>query len=574
MTHRMIQTAVIALLAGAVSASSNLHVAGNSTEYDFIVVGGGTAGLTVATRLAQHSFEVAVVEAGSRYEDNSFAAFPAAVVLPSGSDPTTDSPIDWGFVTEEFPGANHRRIHFPRGKCLGGSSALNWMIYQRPSKNAMQLWAQVVNDSSYQFEHALPYFQQSVNFTAPNAAVRLANATADYDAAAFDLRNGGPVQVSYPNYAMPFSTWMKLGVNAMGIEETKDFNSGTLMGSQYCSSTIQPLNQTRSSSDAFLSIDPLPLTVYDNTVAQKVVLDANKRATGVEISGNITLRARREVILSAGAIQSPQLLMLSGIGPEETLRSHAIYVLVDLPGNLREPNGPLGSPIADFLAWEKIPATHRKSFDKEIEDDLSRFPSDWPEAEASSSLNQNLAEQTLTYLMVKNQPRDGYQYASILGTLVAPTSRGSVTIASGNISEPPLINPNWLATETDQRMAVAIFKRVREAFQSRAMAPVVIGEEYFPGPGVQTDEEILEFIRDNVMTIFHPACTCKMGVNTDPMAVVDSQGRVFGTHGLRVIDASAFPILPPGHPQATFYMLAEKLAHQIVQDYDRARDRG
>ncbi|KAF7113794.1 hypothetical protein CNMCM5793_004849 [Aspergillus hiratsukae] len=150
-----------------------------------------------------------------------------------------------------------------------------------------------------------------------------------------------------------------------------------------------------------------------------------------------------------------------------------------------------------------------------------------------------------------DQPKDGYQYASIMGTLVAPTSRGSVTIASGNISEPPLINPNWLATETDQKMAVAIFKRVREAFQSPAMAPVVIGEEYFPGPGVQTDEEILDFIRDNVMTIFHPACTCKMGVESDPMAVVDNQGRVFGTDGLRVIDASAFPILPPGHPQAT-----------------------
>ncbi|KAF7155941.1 hypothetical protein CNMCM6106_007853 [Aspergillus hiratsukae] len=413
MAHRMIQVATVALLAKTIS-TSNLHAAGNSTEYDFIVIGGGTAGLTVAARLAQHSFEVAVVEAGSRYEDNSLAAFPAAVVLPSGSDPKTESAIDWGFVTEEFPGANHRRIHFPRGKCLGGSSALNWMIYQR---DAMQLWAQAVNDSSYQFEQALPYFQQSVNFTAPNATARRANATADYDADAFDLRNGGPVQVSYPNYAMPFSTWMKLGVNDIGIEETKDFNSGSLMGSQYCSSTIQPLNQTRSSSDAFLSTtDSLPLTVYDNTVAQRIVLDANKRATGVQISSNITLRARREVILSAGAIQSPQLLMLSGIGPEGTLRSHAIDVLVDLPGvgqnmwdhpffapsyrvrvdtftsfathlleNLREPNGPLGSPIADFLAWEKIPPAHRKTFDKEIEEDLARFPPDWPEAEASLS---------------------------------------------------------------------------------------------------------------------------------------------------------------------------------------------
>ncbi|RLL93539.1 hypothetical protein CFD26_100767 [Aspergillus turcosus] len=297
----------------------------------------------------------------------------------------------------------------------------------------MQLWAQAVNDSSYLFEQALPYFQRSVNFTSPNAAVRLANATAGYDADAFDVRNGGPVRVSYPNYAMPFSTWMKLGVNDIGIEETKDFNSGSLMG-----------------SDAFLTVtDSLPLIVYDNTVAQRIVLDAKKRATGVQISSNITLRAQREVILSAGAIQSPQLLMLSGNGPEETLRSHAIDVLVDLPGvgqnmwdhpffapsyrvrdtftsfathlleNLRVPNGPLGSPIADFLAWEKIPPAHRKSFDREIEDDLARFPPDWPEEEASLS-DSNLLAQTLTSLPLNtDQPKDGYQYASIMGSALA-----------------------------------------------------------------------------------------------------------------------------------------------------------
>ena len=153
--------------------------------------------------------------------------------------------------------------------------------------------------------------------------------------------------------------------------------------------------------------------------------------------------------------------------------------------------------------------------------------------------------------LLTNQPKDGAQYASILGVLIAPTSRGNVTITSADTSVLPTINPNWLATETDQQVAIAMFRRMREAFQSAAMAPIVIGEEYYPGTSVQTDEQILEFIKNNVMTLWHPAGTCKMGNSTDPLAVIDSQARVRGVTGLRVVDASSFPILPPGHPQST-----------------------
>lgn len=150
-----------------------------------------------------------------------------------------------------------------------------------------------------------------------------------------------------------------------------------------------------------------------------------------------------------------------------------------------------------------------------------------------------------------NQPKDGAQYASILGVLVAPTSRGNVTITSADTSDLPTINPNWLTTETDQQVAIAMFRRIRQAFQSAAMAPIVVGEEYYPGPSVQSDEEILDFIQNNVMTLWHPAGTCKMGNSTDPLAVIDSQARVRGVTGLRVVDASSFPFLPAGHPQST-----------------------
>jgi choline dehydrogenase-like flavoprotein len=150
-----------------------------------------------------------------------------------------------------------------------------------------------------------------------------------------------------------------------------------------------------------------------------------------------------------------------------------------------------------------------------------------------------------------NQPDDGYEYASILGVLIATTSRGTVTLASADTSDPPIINPNWLDTESDQQLAVAAFKRIRQAFASEEMRPVVIGEEYYPGPQVQSDEEILDWIRNNMMTLWHPSCTCKMGRADDRMAVVDSRARVFGVNRLRVVDASAFPFLPPGHPQST-----------------------
>ena len=150
-----------------------------------------------------------------------------------------------------------------------------------------------------------------------------------------------------------------------------------------------------------------------------------------------------------------------------------------------------------------------------------------------------------------DQPDNGYQYAFMLGVLVAPLSRGNVTLRSAQKSDLLIINPNWLASKTDQEMAIAIFRQIRQAFQSYAMAPVVIGKEYNLRKQVQSDQDILDYIKNNIMTIWHAACTCKMGIPNHPMAVVDNEGKVFGVNGLRVVDASVFPFLPPGHPQST-----------------------
>ncbi|GAB1204290.1 hypothetical protein APSETT445_002940 [Aspergillus pseudonomiae] len=563
------------------------------SSFDYVVVGGGTGGNVIATRLAQKSLKVALVEAGGLYELESVAAVPAADVLPVGSDPNTKALHDWGFVAEKVPGANGRSIHYARGKCLGGS----------PTRESMEQWATAVNDSSYTFDQVLPYYKKSVRFTPPNTKIRFANATTGFDAAAYESQ-GGPLEVSYANYAMPFSTWMSRGMEAIGINQTQEFNLGSLMGAQYCASTISPQNELRSSSQsAFLaSIKTPSLTTYSNTLAKQVLFDKNKKATGVRVKGPLgnifTLSAKKEVIISAGAFQSPQLLMVSGIGPKDILDQHNIEVLANRPGvgqnmwdhpffapsyrvtvdtftkiatnllNLVKDflnssimkSGPLTNPVADYLAWEKIPDSLRTKFTSQTLKDLATFTSDWPEAEYISGAGYMGAVSNL----LTDQPKDGYQYASMLGVLITPTSRGNVTLKSADTSDLPIINPNWLDTKSDQEVAVAMFKRIRQAFQSEAMAPAVIGEEYNPGNRVQTDEQILEYIRNNVMTLWHAACTCKMGTPDDEMAVVDNQARVYGVEGVRVVDASAFPFLPPGHPQSTVYMLAEKISDIII----------
>ncbi|KAE8155150.1 hypothetical protein BDV25DRAFT_169304 [Aspergillus avenaceus] len=562
-------------------------------RFDYVVVGAGTAGVVVATRLAQKNHTVGLVEAGGLYEVQSLAAIPLAAVIPVGSKVNTKTSIDWGFTVEGQPGTNDRAIHYARGKCVGGS----------PTRGCMNQWATAVGDDSYTFDRVLPYFKRSVQFTPPNKTTRFSNATADFDFRAYD-HNAGLLHVSYSNYAMPFSSWMKLGMNAIGINDTQEFNLGALMGAQYCASTIRPSDEARSSSHSFLKEIPPGLTRYLYATAQRVLFDAQKRATGVLVKGilgEFTLYANKEVILSAGAFQSPQLLMLSGIGPAKSLRNYGINVLADRPGVgqnmwdhvyfgpsyrvqvstgtrvatdlgylLKEvlnafmfQQGPLTSPLADFLAWEKIPTIMRAEFTQQVELELAQFHGDWPEAEYVSiaSFVGNSSNPVL------DQPRDGYNYATIVGVLVAPTSRGSVTIQSADIGRPPVITPNWLASEADQHVAVAIFKRIRQAFKTQAMAPVLIGDEYYPGNEIESDNEILQFIKDNMMTIWHAACTCKMGLANDPMAVVDSKARVFGVNGLRVVDASAFPLLPPGHPQSVVYMLAEKISDAILDGH-------
>lgn len=421
--------------------------------------------------------------------------------------------------------------------------------------------------------------------------MRAANATPEYNPNAF-TPSGGPLSVSFPNYAAPFSSWVQRGLRAIGLADAGDFNSGALSGSQYATLTIRPSDQSRSSSESSYIQSALKaknpnLKLFPGTMASKIIFDSSKKATGVEVmSGGkpFTLNAAKEVILSAGAFQSPQLLMLSGIGPAQALEQFDIPVLVDAPGVgqnmwdhifvgptyrvnvdtfskvVRDPvyaaqalaeyeikeSGPLTSNSADYLGWEKVPDQYLEDFTSQAKQDLASFSEDWPNIEYISGPGY---VGNFSNLLI-NQPVDQYSYGTILAAVVSPLSRGNVTLQSASISDLPIVNPNWLSSDTDAQIAVAAFKRAREAFTSSDMQAVTIGEEYWPGSQVQTDEEILYMIRSNLMTVWHAACTCKMGKSSDPMAVVDSQSRVFGVENLRVVDASAFALLPPCHPQS------------------------
>ena len=520
---------------------------GVNASYDYVVVGGGTAGLAIATRLAEDASKtVAVIEAGSIYEVTSpvLASTPGGDVIFCGSDITDNNPVvDWSFLTEPQAGANQRGIHFARGKCLGGSSARNFMIYQRPTIGSLQRWADAVDDQSWTFDNTLSYYQKSCKFTPPDLTKRATNASASYREDAFSA-TGGPLDVSYANYAQTFSSWMQESFNEIGIATTEDFNSGSLLGCQYCSSTITPANENRASSQTtFLDsvANYTNIKVYSATLAQKILFDSAKTANGVLVSTAglpYTLTATKEVILSAGAFQSPQLLMASGIGPADQLQSLGIPVLADRPGvgqNMTDHiffgpayrvniqtftrlandlpytldqftteypllhEGPLTNPVADFLGWEKVPSSLRSNFTPSTLSDLDSFPADWPELEYISAPGY-VGDFGNLFL---DQPKDGYQYATILATLVAPLSRGNVTLASASTEDLPLINPNWLTHPTDQQVAIAGYRRVREAFASDAMSNVKIGEEYFPGAEVQSDEDVLGVIRDTLMTVRH-----------------------------------------------------------------------
>ena len=463
------------------------------------------------------------------------------------------------------------------------------MVYQRGTRSSYQMWADAVGDQSYTFDRLLPFFEKSLKFTPPDMNLRFANGTPEYDSNVLGNRSG-PLSVTFSHYVQAFGTWATRGLQEIGLPIVKGFQSGSLLGQSYSMFTINATTMTRDSSETSFLRRGLAYPnymVYPSTMAKKVLFDTNKRATGVLLDTqgkSYTLTATKEVILTAGVFGSPQLLMVSGVGPTTTLRQHGIPVIAHRPGvgqNMQDHiyfgqsyrvNAPTFSsfsnpafaaqaakdfneraaglytnPTTDVLAWEKLPERLRSGFSNSTLAALATFPADWPEIEYLS-LGAYLGYQEN---LVTGDPNDGHNYASLAVSIVAPRSRGNLTIASADSAISAVINPNWLTDRTDVEVAIAGFKRVRAFWQTNAMRSFTLGDEAFPGLEVQSDAQIEDIIKRSLNTIYHAACTCAMGHSNDTMAVVDKHSRVIGVKGLRVVDASAFPILPPGHPQAT-----------------------
>ncbi|KAF4341977.1 choline dehydrogenase [Fusarium beomiforme] len=587
-------------------------IPGADAEYDYVVVGGGTAGNTIGYRLAKAGYSVAIVEAGPFLEISKpiLATAPGGVTAGSGSSLLDSNPLrDWKFTTTPQTGINDREIHYARGKVLGGSSQLNFLVYHRPTNGTMAKWAEDVGDDSYTWEQMLPHFQKSPSFTPPDNEKRGPNVTTDYDPSAFS-KEKGPLQISYANYVPSWAVLVGKGLKSLGLKSIDGFSSGSLLGYSYTTTTVQPKTATRSASDDFVktarSEKLKTLKVYTESLAKKVTFDDDKKATGVEVTSvgiDYTLKARKEVIVSGGTFQSPQVLMVSGVGPKKHLEELDIPVVADLPGvgqNLwdhvlfgpsfevqglddtlsvainndtvfqgalqayaEQQAGPLTSNQVELLGWEKTPEKYRSKFSAETLKDLETFPDDWPEMEI---IPINVYSEDWQFPILQ-QPTDGKKYTTINGALVAPLSRGNITLRTNSTSDAPLINPNFLTSKTDQEVAVALFRRIREIAKSPPMKDTVLKEVY-PGEKHETDEQILAVLRDTAMTVWHAACTCKMGKKDDKMAVLDSKARVYGVKGLRVVDASAFPVLIPGHPVGTVYALAEKIAHDIITEQE------
>jgi choline dehydrogenase len=398
----------------------------------------------------------------------------------------------------------------------------------------------MVGDQSYTFEALLPYFKKGVQFTPANAALRPENASVPAVSTDAYSSSGGPLQVSYNNYAIPFDSWMKKAFNEVGLHEIQDFVSGQLIGHQYTSQEIDPLDETWSSSETSYLHEALTSSnnnfqVYPNTLAKRIIFSSNNTATGVQVETagkTYAIAANREVILSAGAFQSPQLLMVSGVGPASTLENLSIPVIVDRPGvgqnmwnhvesgpvypvdvgNVAKYTVPAFLPAAteeylvnktgvltgagfDFIGWTKLPDAYRYALGAQALADLAQFPPDWPEIE---------------YVVAECPgPIVGGNYALIYTVLVAPLSRGNVTIQSNDTADHPIINPNWLASETDQKLNIEAFKTARALFNTTAVRSIITGPEVSPGESVQTDEEILAFIQNQAATLYHASCTCK-----------------------------------------------------------------
>ena len=531
--------------------------------FDYVIVGGGSAGCVLANRLsADPDCRVLLLEAGGR--DNYFWIW-----IPVGYLFTINNPrTDWCFRTEPEPGLNGRALNYARGRVLGGCSSINAMIYMRGQQSDYDHWASLGN-RGWSWREVLPHF------------IRVE----DYAHGADELHGaGGELRVEERRVSWEILDAWREAAAECGIPKIAEFNRGDNFGNAYFQ-----VNQRRgvrvNMVRAFLTpVRHRPnLTVLTDVHARRVAVerrDGGPRATGVEIrraDGSTTrVTARREVVLAAGAIGSPQLLQLSGIGPGALLQVHGIPVVHPLPGvgeNLHDhlqvrmmykvrhvrtlnerANSLVGKALMglEYLLFRTGPLTMPPS-------QLGAFAKSDP-GQASANIEWHVQPLSLDKF---GDPLHPFPAITPSVCNLRPTSRGHVRIASPDPHAHPAISVNYLATPEDQRVAIDGMRFTRRIMAARALARYE-PEEWKPGPAVASDADLLRAAGNLGTTIFHPVGTCRMG--PDPLAVVDDRLRVHGLAGLRVVDASVMPRITSGNTNAPTVMIAEKGAELIRAD--------
>jgi choline dehydrogenase len=524
-------------------------------QYDYIIVGAGSAGCVLANRLGEdEGARVLLLEAGPA-DHSIFIHMPSAFAYPLANDK-----YNWFYDTEPEPFMNNRRMHCPRGRVLGGSSSINGMVYIRGHAFDYDAWAGMPGLAQWSYAHCLPYFKKSETRLKGGDAYR---------------GNDGPLYVSTAACKNPlYRAFIEAGQQA-GYPYTDDMNG-------YQQEGLGPMDMTvykgRRWSTAQAYLRPAArrgnLRVVTRARVTRVLFEGT-RATGVEYARGSQLHqahAVREVILSGGAINSPQLLMLSGIGKAEELRALGIQPRVDLPGvgqNLQDHlevyvQYASKQPITLYSAMNplaKLKIGVQWLFAGKGLGATNHFESGGFIRSAAGVAHPDLQYHFLPMAVSYDgsAPATQHGFQAHVGPMRA-TSRGHITLRSADPKAHPRILFNYMQTEQDRKEMRAGVRLTREIFSQAAFEPFRNGE-ISPGAKVQTDAEIDAFIRDKAESAFHPSCSCRMG--TDPMAVVDGAGRVHGVQNLRVVDASIMPNVVSGNLNAPTIMIAEKIADLI-----------